>query len=239
MLGRVTVAESPLRVLVVDDEPALAALVADELSDEGYEVGLAPDAATAWLVLMAEPGPDLVVLDWSLPDLDGPDLCQRMRDNGLKIPVLMLTGHDDVGDRVRALDAGVDDYLVKPFAIEELLARLRALRRRRWAAAEEQPHEWLVLHDLQVNLNRQEVLRNNIPLALSPMEYRLLLELLRGEGQPLSATHLLQALWGEAPQGNATVLEVYAESLMAKVDAGRPHPLLQRFPDGGFALRIA
>lgn len=237
MLGHVTSAEPPLRVLVVDDEPTLASLVADELSDEGYDVGLAPDAATAWLVLMAEPVPDLVVLDWSLPDLDGPDLCQRMRDNGIKIPVLMLTGHDDVRDRVRALDAGVDDYLVKPFAVEELLARLRALRRRRWAAEREQPDAILQLSDLQVNLSQNEVFRNGTKLALSAMEHRLLLELLRGEGRPFSAEHLLQAVWGEGHQGDPMLLDVYAESLMAKIDAGRPEPLLQRLHDGGFVIQ--
>jgi len=111
-------AEPRPRLLVVDDEPYMPDLLGDDLREEGYDVAFAGDGWTAWLCLMAEPVPDLVVLDWTLPDMDGPDLCQRMREAGIKIPVLMLTGHDDVSDRVRALDAGVDDYLIKPFAVD-------------------------------------------------------------------------------------------------------------------------
>lgn len=237
MLGSVTTAEPILRVLVVDDEPKLRDLLVDDLSDEGYDVAFAGDGATAWTLLTAEPEPDLVVLDWSLPDLDGPDLCRRMRDSGMNIPVLMLTGHDDVTDRVRALDSGVDDYLVKPFAVDELLARLRALRRRRWAAEGEEQDQILEYSDLQVNLSRQEVCRGGIPLTLSGMEYRLLLLLVRGEAGSHRASELLQAVWGEAHNGDHLLLDVYAESLMGKIDAGRPAPLLLRLPDGGLRLR--
>ena len=101
--------------------------------------------------------PELLVLDWSLPDGIGPDLCERMRQDGIKIPVLMLTGHDEVSDRVLALDAGVDDYLVKPFSIDELLARLRALQRRRWEVEQSEPDQLLVLGKIQVNITAKTV----------------------------------------------------------------------------------
>ena len=237
MLTRVTTAEARLRLLVVDDEPRLRDLLADDLSDEGYDVAFAGDGAHAWLALMGEPAPDLVVLDWSLPDEDGPDLCKRMRESGLKTPVLMLTGHDDVHDRVRALDAGVDDYLVKPFSVDELLARLRALRRRRWAAEGEQPDEIVQLANLQVNVSRQEVFLDGTKLSLSTMEFRLLLQLLQAEGRSHSASELLEAVWGDAQQGERMLLDVYAESLMSKIDAGRPEPLLERLADGGLRLQ--
>ena len=117
------------RVLVVDDERRLTDLLRLELDVEGYEVDIADDGASGLIRSRSEPAPDLIILDWNLPDFSGIDICQRMRIGGVHTPILMLTGHDDVHDRVTALDAGVDDYLVKPFSIDELMARLRAMHR--------------------------------------------------------------------------------------------------------------
>lgn len=231
-------AEPRPRLLVVDDEPYMPDLLGDDLREEGYDVAFAGDGWTAWLCLMAEPVPDLVVLDWTLPDMDGPDLCQRMREAGINIPVLMLTGHDDVSDRVRALDAGVDDYLVKPFAVEELLARLRALRRRRWAVESERPDEILKFGDLLVNLTNQQVVRAGSQIKLSSMEYRLLLQLLQHLGSFQKPTELLASVWGEEQQGSLMLLEVYAESLIRKIDAGRPTQLIQKMDDGSLRVLI-
>ena len=119
-----------LRLLVVDDEPKLTEFLRMELEVEGYAVEVANDGASGLIALRGEPAPDLVLLDWNLPDFTGLDICSRIRGTGMTVPVLMLTGYDEVKDKVEALDAGVDDYLVKPFSIEELLARLRALQRR-------------------------------------------------------------------------------------------------------------
>jgi DNA-binding response OmpR family regulator len=237
MLSNIVPTEPRPRLLVVDDEPRLFDLLVDELQEEGYDVGYAQDGATCWLALMAEPAPDLVLLDWTLPDVNGPDLCRRMRESGIKTPVLMLTGHDDVTDRVLALDAGVDDYLVKPFALDELFARLRALRRRRWAANGEEADQFLQKADLLVNLTRQEVQRAGIVLPLTAMEYRLLLQLLQGEERRYPADELLRAVWGEGHQNDRILLDVYVESLMRKIDDQHAQPLLQRFDDGGLRLR--
>ena len=118
------------RVLVVDDEQRLTDLLRLELDVEGYEVDISNDGASGLIRSRCEPAPDLIILDWNLPDFSGIDICQRMRVSGVHTPILMLTGNDDVHDRVTALDAGVDDYLIKPFSIDELMARLRAMHRR-------------------------------------------------------------------------------------------------------------
>ena len=114
-----------LRVLLVDDEHKLTDLLRLELDVEGYDVDVASVGASGLIRSRAEPTPDLIILDWNLPDFSGIDICQRLRAGGITIPILMLTGHDEITDRVKALDAGVDDYLIKPFSIDELMARLR------------------------------------------------------------------------------------------------------------------
>ena len=118
------------RVLVIDDEPRLTELLSLELDVEGYDVDIASDGAAGLIRSRSEPTPDLIILDWNLPDFNGIDICQRIRGGGICTPILMLTGHDEVSDRVTALDAGVDDYLIKPFSIDELMERLRAMQRR-------------------------------------------------------------------------------------------------------------
>ena len=123
-------ADQKIHVLLVDDEVNLTEFLRLELEFEGYQITVAMNGSSALIAARTEPTPDLLVLDWNLSDFTGIDICRRLRSAGIKTPVLMLTGHGDVSDRVMALDAGVDDYLVKPFSIEELLARLRALQRR-------------------------------------------------------------------------------------------------------------
>ncbi|MEN9861752.1 MAG: hypothetical protein RLZZ515_2234 [Cyanobacteriota bacterium] len=225
----------PLRILLVDDEALLLSLLQEELVAEGYDVGVANDGATAWLVLMGEPAPELVVLDWNLPDTSGPELCQRMRSKGITLPVLMLTGRDEVRDRVAALDAGVDDYLIKPFSIDELLARIRALQRRLAPAAP--PDALLQLADLQVNLTSHTVRRGESSLKLSPKEYALLVHLLQAGGSAQPPCEVLTAVWGEAFAQETALLDVYADSLAQKVDGQRADPLIHRHTDGSLELR--
>ena len=119
-----------VRVLLVDDEHKLTDLLRLELDVEGYDVDVASDGASGLIRSRTEPTPDLIILDWNLPDFSGIDICQRIRAGEITIPILMLTGHEEITDRVKALDAGVDDYLIKPFSIDELMARLRAMHRR-------------------------------------------------------------------------------------------------------------
>lgn len=224
-------------MLLVDDEQRLLTFLRDELEAEGYAVGLANDGATAWMVLMGEPAPELLVLDWNLPDTSGPELCQRMRSSGITIPVLMLTGRDEVGDRVTALDAGVDDYLIKPFSVDELLARVRALQRRRWEVPAPKPDDVLELGDLQVNLTQQQVRRGERRLRLSEKEFALLVHLLQAGQAPCTPSDVLTAIWGEGFADETTLLEVYVEALIDKLDDGsRDAPILQS-ADGSLQLR--
>lgn len=174
-------ADPPIQVLLVDDEPRLRAFLKEELEAENYCVTTAVDAAGAWELLDQISPPDLLVLDWNLPDGSGPELCQRMRNAGITLPVLMLTGHDDVTDRVHALDAGVDDYLVKPFSVDELLARLRALQRRRWEVEPAPPDQLLQLAGLELNLTAGTASLDGEPLALLKKEFDLLQVLMRAD----------------------------------------------------------
>ncbi len=172
------------RVLLVDDEPRLTELLQLELDVEGYEVSVAENGASGLIKARSEPYPNLIILDWNLPDFTGVDVCQRIRSSGINTPILMLTGHDDVTDRVKALDAGVDDYLTKPFSIEELMARLRAMQRRAGkfsgkTVAEEIP-ETLQISDLKMNTSTRDVTRGDRKIQLSVKEYELLHFLILG-----------------------------------------------------------
>ena len=231
-----TLVDQPLRLLLVDDEPRLTQFLGEELEEQGYDVRIAGNLATAWERLQGEPAPELVVLDWSLPDGSGPELCARMREEGLNIPVLMLTGHDEVSDRVMALDSGVDDYLVKPFSVDELLARLRALQRRRWEAEQPKPDEVLVLGGLSLNLTAETASLAGADLPLLRKEYDLLVELLRADGKPYEAEALLLNLWGEAGLASPTILDVYVESVQQKLSSEDSSPCLQSCTDQAWRL---
>ena len=166
------------RLLLADDDPKLRQFLELELGEEGYAVQSAASGMEALLAIRQEK-PELVILDWMLPDLSGVEVCQRLRSTGLGVPVLMLTGRDAVADRVEALDAGADDYLVKPFSIEELLARLRALARR---GTSSEPG-LLQIDDLVLNTASHEVSRGGAAIHLSLTEFSLLRELMREPGR--------------------------------------------------------
>ena len=228
--------EAAERVLLVDDEQALCLFLKEELEDEGYYVSVAHTSATAWDALSDCGWLDLIILDWTLPDGSGPELCQRMRDAGIIVPVIMLTGHAEVSDRVLALDAGVDDYLVKPFSTEELLARMRALKRRRWEAIPEEPDQFLKFGQLVVNLTAKTVLLAGQPFSLLSKEYDLLVALLRAGGTPCQARALMDSLWGYSNDQSQALIDVYAESLRSKFSAAVAQICISRLDRGDWML---
>jgi two-component system response regulator MprA len=224
-------------VLLADDDSRLRQFLELELREEGYAVRSCGDGIGALTEIRQQP-PDLLILDWMLPDLSGVEVCQRLRSTGLQLPVLMLTGRDAVADRVQALDAGADDYLVKPFSIEELLARLRALARRSSTArAAQGQSEVLMLEDLQLNLATHEVSRGGEPVHLSHTEFQLLRCLLAEAGRVQSRQSLLEQVWGENFVGDTNVLDVYVRYLRRKLEPpGRP-TLIQTVRGVGFLLK--
>ena len=224
-------------VLLADDDARLRQFLELELQEEGYAVRSCSDGIGALTDIRQQP-PDLLILDWMLPDLSGVEVCQRLRSTGLLLPVLMLTGRDAVADRVQALDAGADDYLVKPFSIEELLARLRALARRSPAAVAGQGQsEVLQLEDLQLDMASHEVSRGGVPVQLSRTEFQLLLCLLADPGRVQSRQSLLERVWGESFVGDANVLDVYVRYLRRKLEPPGQPTLIQTVRGVGFLLK--
>ena len=227
-----------LRLLVIDDEPKLTNFLRMELEVEGYSVAVAHDGASGLIALRSDPAPDLVLLDWNLPDFTGLDICRRIRSTGMKLPVLMLTGHNEVKDKVEALDAGVDDYLVKPFSIEELLARLRALQRRALAMQPDpQDSEQLQIGDLELNLANHDVTRAGRSIQLSNKEYQLLVFLMRSPNKVQSRLEILHGVWGESFYGDDNLLDVYIRYLRQKIETPDQPKLIHTVRGVGFMMR--
>ena len=229
------------RVLLADDEPRLAELLQLELDVEGYEVSVAENGASGLIKARSEPYPNLIILDWNLPDFTGVDVCQRIRSSGINTPILMLTGHDDVTDRVKALDAGVDDYLTKPFSIEELMARLRAMQRRAGkfsgkTVAEEIP-ETLQISDLKMNTSTRDVTRGDRKIQLSVKEYELLRFLILGAEKVHERDAIMKAVWGEDFFGDDNLLDVYIRYLRQKIEQKDAATLIHTVRGVGFILR--
>ena len=227
-----------LQLLVIDDEPKLTDFLRIELEVEGYKVAVAHDGASGLIAMRSEPSPDLVLLDWNLPDFTGLDICRRIRSTGMKVPVLMLTGHNEVKDKVEALDAGVDDYLVKPFSIEELLARLRALQRRALAMRpQEQESDVLSIGDLELNLANHDVSRAGRSIALSNKEYQLLVFMMRAPNKVQTRMDILHGVWGESFYGDDNLLDVYIRYLRQKIETDDQPKLIHTVRGVGFMMR--
>ena len=229
-----------LRVLVVDDEVRLTELLRLELDVEGYDVDIACDGATGLVKARSQPAPDLIVLDWNLPDFSGVDICQRIRRGGVTTPILMLTGHDDIADRVTALDAGVDDYLIKPFSLEELMARLRAMQRRAQTfsgGSQDGLPVVLRVGDLQLDTSTRDVKRGDRAIQLSVKEYDLLLFLMRASGRVLERAEIMRGVWGEHFYGDDNLLDVYIRYLRQKIEAPEQPTLIHTVRGVGFILR--
>jgi len=230
---------NPLHILVVDDEPLITSLLQGELELEGYAVSTSNDGAGGLVAIRSTPAPELIVLDWNLPDFSGLEICRRVRATGLAIPILMLTAHDAIKDKVEALDAGADDYLIKPFSIEELLARLRALHRRAMPAGAEanDSHDHLDLGDLSINLANHGVERAGQAIQLSNKEYQLLLFLMQSPNKVHSRTDILHGVWGDNYFGDDNLLDVYIRYLRQKIEAPHLPKLIHTVRGVGFMIR--
>ncbi len=205
-------------ILVVDDDPRITDLLRRILAYEGYSVAIAASGSEA-LDRSLERPPDLVILDIMLPGLDGLEVAQRLRTAGDNVPILMLTARDTVADRVKGLETGADDYLVKPFAPEELVARVKALLRRR----QEEQHEVLRSADVELDTGTRIAHRGTREIELSPTEYELLLLFMKRPRQVLTREIILDRVWGMDFEGSSNVMEVYVGYLRAKLEAeGEP-----------------
>jgi two-component system, OmpR family, response regulator MprA len=222
-----------VRILVVDDEPVLRESLARSLRFEGYAVSVAADGAEA-LTILPDVRPDALVLDVMMPRVDGVTVCRTLRDGGDRTPILMLTARDAVRDRVRGLDAGADDYLVKPFAYEEMLARLRAILRRVDVAADQPP---LVVGDLRLDPQSWQVSRAGRNLTLTRTEFSLLELLMRHPNQVLTRTQLYQGVWGADLDGTTNSLEVYIGYLRKKLEAAGEPRMVHTVRGVGYSLR--
>ena len=222
-----------MRILVVDDEPALRAALQRALRLEGFDVTLAEDGDAA-LRLVQRDAPELVVLDVLMPALDGLAVCRRLRRAGDRTPVLMLTARDAVSDRVSGLDAGADDYLVKPFALEELLARVRALLRR---TVNGDPHGVLRFADVSLDPATHDVRRGTREIELTRTEFLLLELFLLNPRQVLPRSLIFERVWGYDFGPSSNSLEVYVGYLRRKTEAGGEPRLIQTERGIGYALR--
>ena len=223
--------DSSARVLVVDDEPNITDLVALALRYEGFSVEKAGSGRAA-LSAVQKFKPDLVILDVMLPDLSGLDVMKRLTSEGRKVPVIFLTARDSTEDKVHGLTIGGDDYVTKPFSIEELVARVRVVLRRNGGSTSSR----LVLADLELDEDAHEVRRQGEPIDLTPTEYRLLRYLLVNAGRVLSRTQILDHVWDYDFGGDASVLETYISYLRRKVDRYDP-ALIQTVRGVGYVLR--
>jgi two-component system response regulator MprA len=222
----------PARIVVVDDDEALRNAVRRVLRLEGYDVELAGDGAEA-LSHLAGLRADLVVLDVLMPVLDGVTVCRRLRASGVQTPILMLTARDAVSDRVLGLEAGADDYLTKPFALEELLARVQALLRRSYPEHEGS----LRVGDLELNPRTRQVTRGERPLELTPTEFALLELLMRNAGVVLTREAIRERVWGIEDSYGSNTLDVYVGYLRRKTETGGEARMIHTVRGVGFVLR--
>jgi DNA-binding response OmpR family regulator len=219
-------------VLVVEDDPRIARVVEQALVEAGHRVDVAYDGLDA--LTRAEPGVyDLIVLDLMLPELDGITVARELRRERVRTPILMLTARDAVADRVRGLDSGADDYLVKPFALEELLARVRALGRRAGDAAD----NVLEVADLTLDLDRHEARRGDQTIELTAKEFDLLGYLMRNAGRVLSKDQITDHVWGYDAQATSNVVEIYVHYLRDKIDRGFSRPLIRTVRGVGYTIK--
>jgi two-component system response regulator MprA len=223
------------RLLVVEDDPQVRAMLTRALGYEGFDVVSAADAAAGMAELRAEQ-PDLVLLDLLLPDLDGVDLCRQLRGEGVTVPILMLTARDTVADRIDGLEAGADDYLVKPFSTAELVARVRALLRR---ARDRTPTATRRFGDLVLNAGTYEVRRGGRPLELTRREFDLLALFLENPGVVLARERLLADAWGVASTVETSSVDVYVGYLRRKLEEGGEPRLIHTVRGVGYILRKA
>jgi two-component system, OmpR family, response regulator MprA len=219
------------RILIIEDDPAIQKVLQRGLLYEGYQVDCASDGRSG-LSMARDNQPDLVILDWMLPGMDGLEVCHRLRMAG-KMPVLMLTAKDAIQDRINGLDAGADDYMVKPFNLDELTARVRALLRR----TQTERVQVLQFADLTLDTSSREVTRNGRLISLTAKEYELLELFMRHPRQVLTRDVIFDRVWGYDFGGESNVLEVYIRYLRQKIDGDSETRLIQTIRGVGYVLR--
>ena len=227
--------QAPARVLVVDDDRAVRESLRRSLEFNGYAVALAADGAEA-LASITGSAPDVVVMDVMMPRLDGLETTRALRKAGNDVPILVLTARDAVGDRVEGLDAGADDYLTKPFALQELLARLRALLRR-VVPHEDAPDETLTFADLSMDMGTREVRRGDRLVELTRTEFALLEMFMRRPRRVLERSFILEEVWGYDFPTTANSLEVYVGYVRRKTEAGGEPRLIHTVRGVGYVLK--
>jgi DNA-binding response OmpR family regulator len=220
------------RILLVEDDPKLAKFIESELTLEGYHVTVAPNGLDG-LTLARTAEPDLLILDWMLPGISGLDICLRLRSTGVQVPIIILTAKDEVPDRVTGLNAGADDYVTKPFSMEELLARVKARLRRTQA----NDPDSLEFEDLILNCLTREVYRANQLIELTAKEFDLLEFLLRNPRQVITRDRILEKVWGYDFMGESNIIEVYIRALRIKLEASNSQRLLHTVRGVGYVLR--
>ncbi|MGI0493539.1 response regulator transcription factor [Alkalinema pantanalense CENA528] len=219
-------------ILLVEDEEKLARFIQLELDSEGYQTSVAHEGMTG-MTLARNETLDLVILDWMLPGMTGIEICRRLRSTGIKVPVILLTARDDINDRVAGLDAGADDYVVKPFSIEELLARVRAHLRR----TQEDDPDVLQFDNLVLNRRTRQVKRGDRAIELTAKEFDLLEYLMRHPRQVYTRNQILENVWGYDFMGDSNIIEVYIRYLRLKLEEQQEERLIHTVRSVGYVLR--
>lgn len=227
---------NPINILVVDDEAVLAEMVSMALRYEGWTITTAADGASA-ISAARTTRPDAVVLDIMLPDMSGLEVLRRLREHSPQLPVLLLTAKDAVEDRIAGLTAGGDDYVTKPFSIEEVVLRLRALLRRTGVTTEDSGAQ-IVVGDLVLDEDSHEVTRAGDPIALTSTEFELLRFLMRNPKRVLSKAQILDRVWSYDFGGRSNIVELYISYLRKKIDSGR-EPMIHTLRGAGYVLKPA
>ncbi|TVQ60708.1 MAG: DNA-binding response regulator [Spirulina sp. DLM2.Bin59] len=219
-------------ILLIEDNTKLATLIAAELELEGYSVTVANNGMDGLTFARNQPF-QLLIVDWMLPGISGVDLCLRLRNTGVQVPLILLTAKDEVSDRVTGLNAGADDYVTKPFSIEELLARVKAQLRRSHATES----DLLTFDDLSLNRLTREVYRHQQAIELTAREFDLLELLLRHPRQVLTRDQILEQVWGYDFMGESNIIEVYVRALRIKLEVHNPQRLIHTVRGVGYVLR--
>ena len=227
---------NPINVLVVDDESVLAEMVSMALRYEGWNIATAGDGSAAIAAARAQ-RPDVVVLDVMLPDMSGLDVLHKLREEHPQLPVLLLTAKDAVEDRIAGLTAGGDDYVTKPFSIEEVVLRLRALLRRTGVTTVDSGAQ-LVVGDLVLDEDSHEVMRAGEPISLTSTEFELLRFMMRNSKRVLSKAQILDRVWSYDFGGRSNIVELYISYLRKKIDSGR-EPMIHTLRGAGYVLKPA
>ncbi|MBD2865759.1 response regulator transcription factor [Paenibacillus oceani] len=222
-------------ILVIDDDDKITSMLRRSLAFEGYSVVTANNGAEGLKQMLALE-PNLLILDVMMPHMDGWEVCRRVREGGSQVPILMLTAKDEIADRVKGLDLGADDYLVKPFALEELLARVRSLLRRR-GGAEEQRTNRIQYDDILLDLDTREVFRAERLVELTTKEFELLHLFMQNPKRVLSRDTIMEKIWGYDYSGESNVLEVYIALLRQKLEDHGEKRIIQTVRGAGYVLR--